>query len=278
MGYRISTFLPFAAWALAGAIGVATWPHVATAVLADSTAASLSPALPLADDFHPNVEPNLMVRRAVGAIQVDGRLDEVAWRHAIRAGNFCQIEPPQAEPPEVGTEVLVTYDETRVYFAFKAWDDPRAVHVSDATRDSIQDDDWVGLLLDTFGDASWAYEVAFNACGVVSDGRWTAQGTDRSFDLVCEAKGRLTNDGYQVEVGIPFTSLRLPERDVHEWRATFLRSHPRDRRREYSWAAIDRNSSCFSCRFGTLTGIRAIRRSAQFNVLDPIPDIEMGMR
>jgi hypothetical protein len=278
MGRRISKFLPPAVLTLVWVIAAVALPRVASAMLADSTAASLSPALPLDDGFHPNVEPDLPVRRAVGAIHVDGRLDEVAWRHAIRAGNFCQIEPPQAEPPEVGTEVLVTYDETRVYFAFKAWDNPRTVRVSSAARDSIQDDDWVGLLLDPFGDASWAYEIVFNACGTVSDGLWTAHGTDRSFDLVCEARGRVTNDGYQVEVAIPFTSLRLPERDVHEWRATFLRSHPRDRRREYSWAAIDRNAACFSCRFGTLTGIRAIRRSAQFNVLDPIPDIEMGMR
>jgi hypothetical protein len=246
-------------------------------LLSDSTAASLTPAVPI-EVFRPNIEPNLQIRRAAGSIHIDGRLDEPAWRQAARASNFCQIDPPQAEPPAVGTEVLVAYDDLQLYLGFRAWDSPGAVRASSVARDSIQDDDWVGVLLDPYGDASWAYEILFNPRGTTADCRWSAQGRDARFDLTLESKGVITTDGYQVEVAIPFSSLRYPERDVQAWRATFVRSQPRDRRREFSWAAIDRGAACFSCRFGTLSGIRGVRRSAQFNVLDPIPDIEMGMR
>lgn len=251
-------------------------PVHAALLLADSTAASLSPAVPV-DVFRPNIEPNLQVRRAAGTIHIDGRLDEPAWRVAARASNFCQIDPPQAEPPAVGTEVLVAYDDFRLYIGFRAWDSPGAVRATSVVRDAIQDDDWVGLRLDPYGDASWAYEILFNPLGTTADRRWSPHGGDAHFDLSLESKGVVTTDGYQVEVAIPFSSLRYPERDVQTWRATFLRSQPRDRRREFSWAAIDPGAACFSCRFGTLSGLSGVRRSAQFNVLDPIPDIEMGM-
>ncbi|MFH4134957.1 hypothetical protein WAI79_21345, partial [Acinetobacter baumannii] len=70
-------------------------------------------------------------------------------------------------------------------------------------------DDIVGVYLDTFNDRRRAYVLLFNPLGVQADGIFTeGRGEDLSVDIVMESKGTLTDDGYVVEVAVPFKSLR----------------------------------------------------------------------
>ena len=194
-------------------------------------------------------------------------LDEPAWQTAAHASGFCEITPGDNCKPAADTEALITYDENNLYLAFRAKDDPHAVRASLRDRDQIFADDWIGIILDTYGDAAWAYELFFNPLGIAGDLRWTPNGEDISFDLVMKSRGKLTSDGYVVEVEIPFASLRFPEVPEQNWRATFLRTHPRDSRRQYSWAKVSRDDPCFPCQFGTLHGIRGIRRATNLEIL-----------
>ena len=65
------------------------------------------------------------------------------------------------------------------------------------------------MFLDTFNDQRRAYVMFFNPLGVQADGILTEdKGEDYSVDIVMESKGMVTDDGYTVEVAIPFKSLR----------------------------------------------------------------------
>src|SRR5262245_61328303 len=54
--------------------------------------------------------------RAIGPINIDGKLDEDAWRDAPVAKNFTQSEPSQGEPATFDAEVKVLYDDDSIYF------------------------------------------------------------------------------------------------------------------------------------------------------------------
>lgn len=218
--------------------------------------------------FRPLETPELNVRRAPGPIEIDGELDDAGWADAARATGFSEEFPDSKAEPPVESEAWVTYDDEHLYVALVAYDDPATIRRSVVDRDDMWSDDYFGILLDTYGDATWAYFLFANPYGVQGDSRFaTAAGEDDDFDLVYETEARITDRGYQIEMAIPFESLRFPNRPEQEWRATFWRTRPRDSRATYTWAAMDRDEECFLCQFGTLRGIRGVEPGGSFEVL-----------
>jgi hypothetical protein len=89
---------------------------------------------------------------------IDGKLDDDVWKSAAVFKDFYQWRPSDTGTASARTEVFAGYDSRFIYFAFHAYDDPAKVRASVAKRDSIFDDDSVGLLIDTFNDKRRAYE------------------------------------------------------------------------------------------------------------------------
>ncbi len=222
-------------------------------------------------DFKPNVDPTLSLPRINAKIEIDGHLDEPAWSGAAIATNFVETYPGDLIKPDVKTEVLLMYDADNLYVGFHCYDDPATVRASLRERDNIFQDDYVGLILDTFGDAAWSYELFVNPLGIQGDLRMNVDGEeDMTFDMVYYSRGEITNDGWIVEVAIPFNSLRFPHRDRQTWRVDFWRNRPRSARQRMSWTEIDRNNPCFMCQFGTITGITGVEPG---NKLELIPAV-----
>lgn len=219
-------------------------------------------------EFRPLVRPSLHVTRAEGEIRVDGVLDDPGWGGAARVTEFSTNFPEEMGEPSVPGETWVTYDQENLYLAFVAYDDPSTIRASLRDRDNIWQDDYFGILLDTYGDASWAVFLFANPLGVQGDTRMsTTNGEDESYDLLYYSDGRITEDGYVIEMRIPFASLRFPDRENQEWRATFWRNRPRGSREQYTWAAIDRDDPCFLCQYGTLTGISGVEPGGALELL-----------
>lgn len=229
-------------------------------------------AAPLAAEgpFAPQERPVLQVPRIAEAPRIDGELDDPAWKQAARASGFSEVRPGDRVQPLAETEVLVAYDDRHLYLAFVAHDDPRAVRAAHRDRDEIWQDDNVGIILDTYGTASWSYQIFANPYGAQGDIRATNRGEDSSFDLLFESRGRLTERGYQVEMAIPFSSLSFPRGAKQAWRATFWRNHPRASRHQYSWAAIERGNPCFECQLGVLEGIEDVKPGAPLWLLPAV--------
>jgi hypothetical protein len=226
--------------------------------------------------FTPNDHPSLVVPKLVGDIKIDGIADEPGWAAAAVADNFCETRPGDQTEPAVGSEVRVTYDDTHLYLLFTAFDDPSQVRATMVERDNIFRDDYFGAVIDTYGDKAWAYELFVNPYGIQGDLRWTNNGEDESFDIVWESEGNITAEGWQVEVAIPFRSLRFPRKKEQTWLVTFWRDHPRESRRKFSWAKIDRDNPCWLCNFGTLTGIENVQPGGKLDILPSVIATESG--
>jgi hypothetical protein len=228
-------------------------------------------------DFRGNVRPTLRVPRTAGAIELDGALEDAGWAGAARADNFAEHFPNEGAAPAVRSEVWITYDDKHLYLAFLAFDEPSGIRASLRDRDEMWSDDYFGILLDTYGDAAWAYFLFANPLGVQGDSRFaTAGGEDDGFDIVFASEGRITPQGYQIEMAIPFASLRFPNRAVQTWRATFWRTRPRGSREQHTWALIDRDQPCFLCQFGTLTGIEGVRAGGALELLPSVVTSQTG--
>ncbi|MEE9161734.1 MAG: DUF5916 domain-containing protein, partial [Candidatus Neomarinimicrobiota bacterium] len=227
--------------------------------------------------FQPNVLPDLAVPRISTPIQVDGALDDPGWQEAARATNFTEYFPGDRTQPPIEMETLVSYDDTHLYLAFLVKDDPQTVRATLSDRDQMWSDDYVGILLDTYGDANWAYFIFANPLGIQGDSRFVSgTGEDDGIDLLYASDGMITNDGYQVEMAIPFSSLRFPKADVQSWKATFWITHPRGSRSQYSWAAIDRDDACWLCQWGTLSGIQGVEAARNFELLPSLVGSQVG--
>lgn len=229
--------------------------------------------------FTPNVSPTLVLHRTSGPITIDGRLDEAAWADAAHAENFTEVYPNELGRPRVATSAMVTYDDRNLYIGFIAKDDPSTIRASLHDRDEQWNEDYCGFILDTYGNASWAYEIFVNALGVQGDLLWPSNADeDTKFDMVFDARSQITEDGYRVEIAIPFSSLRFPDAPSQVWKGTFWRIHPRESRMEYSWAAIDRNNPCEFCQYGTILGIENVHPGGSLELLPAVVASSAGTR
>ncbi len=255
--------------------------HEIPLVLSAAGLALLLAAIPAeaGDNFVPIYNPELRASRVAGSIRIDGELDDPGWVDAGRADNFAEHRPGDQVQPPVDTEAYITYDDEYLYVAFLCYDDPAVVRASFCERDHIWSDDYVILLLDTYASQTWAYEIACNPYGVQGDLLWSTNGgEDVGYDLVYEAAGKINGVGYQVEMAIPFASLRFPGADEQNWRVDFWRNHPREVRGQYSWAAYDRDDPCWACQWGTVHGIRDVQPGRGIELLPSLVSTQAGYR
>ena len=104
---------------------------------------------------------------------IDGKLDDEIWKQAVVLKDFYQVQPGDNIAPSKPTEVMLGYDPKFLYIAFHCYDEPDKVRATIPKRDDIWNDDYVGILFDTFNDHRKAYEFDFNPLGVQADGIWT---------------------------------------------------------------------------------------------------------
>src|SRR6266404_1885648 len=210
---------------------------------------------------------------------IDGKLDDEVWKTAAVLKDFYQVQPGDNLIPENRTEVRLGYDTRFLYIAFHCFDDPSKVRANIAKRDNIWDDDYVGILFDTFNDQRRAYEFDFNPLGVQADGIWTeGQGEDFSLDLVMESKGMVTTDGYTIEVAIPFKSLRYVSGKDKLWGAHFWRRTKRLNNSLDMWIPLDRDKGSWLGQAGHLTGFEGISTERTLELIPSLTLSETGKR
>src|SRR5919112_1005962 len=208
-------------------------------------------------------------------LSVDGKLDEAVWRNAAVLAGFSQFSPTDGVPAADSTEVLVWYSPTAIYFGIRAFEAHGSVHATLADRDRIAADDYIQILLSTFNDSRQASVFAVNPFGVQSDGALVETGAtsgngfnnavvrrenaDLSPDFVFDSKGRLTDTGYEIEVRIPFKSLRFQPAQEQRWGINVTRQVQHSGA-EDSWAPAKRASASFLSQSGHLVGLTELRR------------------
>jgi hypothetical protein len=156
-------------------------------------------------------------------------------RQMLKINKFTQKEPKDGEPVSQPTEAYLGYTDKNFYAVFLAFDtQPRKLRARMLRRELIDDDDQVGLWLDTFQDHRHAYTFYANPYGIQQDGLWAEnQGGDNTFDTVWHTYAKITGNGYMVLIEIPFKSLRFKRAAAVNWGVILIRVIPRNSEHSY---------------------------------------------
>jgi hypothetical protein len=156
------------------------------------------------------------VTRTPVNIRLDGKLDEAAWLSADSITDFRQRDPSEGAPASERTVVRVLSTPAGLAVGWWCYDrDPSKIVRSQLRRDAeLRPDDYVSLGVDGLHDKRSAFYFRANANGALWDGEHIDfESGNESWDGVWDVRSRVTNDGYVVEMLVPWATLRYAEGD-----------------------------------------------------------------
>jgi len=228
------------------------------ALLATSAARAAEPPSPY----------NLQIPSFAKAPKIDGMIETEIWDAAVRMESFTQFEPQEGAGPSERTIGYVGYDKDNLYLAFRCFDsDPEAVRACLTQRDQSRGDDGVRVFIDTFNDKKRAFVFEINPCGIQNDGVYTEtrrmggrggmgggggfEMYDKNWDTFFVADARIDDQGYTVEIAIPFKSLRFPNTPIQTWGLQIQRTIRR-KNEEIFWRPRTRSVNGFLVQAGAI--------------------------
>ncbi len=251
--------------------------------------------------------PTLRPTRTEVRPDIDGRLDDVVWRNAVRVTEFVQESPLEGAPASEDTEAWISYDSQNLYLAVHVhYEDPGIMRATRVDRDQSWRDDNVTVYFDPFLDQQRAYAFSVNGYNVQGDEIINARGRsgrggggrgggggggggggfrrsgipfgDRSWDALFDSGAQIVDDGFTAEMAIPFKSLRYPQRgrDVpHRWAFQIVREI-RQKDENAVWAPISRGVSGFLPQMGLLEGMTNLSMSRNLEIMPVATGIQLG--
>jgi hypothetical protein len=209
---------------------------------------------------------------------VDGNLDDEVWRQAAVLDSFTHGRPIEGIHDTLGTTCLVLYDDQNLYVGFRAHDDPKLVQAPIVPRDQAWQGDWVGMSIDTYHDRQRSVFLTANPVGIQMDGV-DREGADSDMapDFQYVSKGRVTDQGYEVEFAIPFKSLRFPNHSPVTFGFNAIRDVRRNGTHMY-WAPIRRDINSYHTQIGALENLDGVRPGRNVEVNPTMTGTQEGTR
>ena len=206
--------------------------------------------------------------RAPAPPVIDGVIASNEWSGALVFDHWVQTKPGDNIAPAGATVAYIWYDHANLYLAVRAWDERAKLRYRLHERDAVvaQGQDFINIQLDTFNDRRRAFTFAVNPLGVQGDGVEIEGSGFTEWDGQFDTSGQILEDGWSIEVRIPFASLRYPGNAEQRWGLNLSRSYGRADMQDSPWPR-NRDLACALCQMLTLTGIRDIdaSRAVEFN-------------
>jgi hypothetical protein len=225
-------------------------------------------------ELHAQSLSNYNIPRVDLKPRIDGQIGQEEWSQATRIPVNIETNPNDNVPAEVEAQALLMEDGEVLYVAFIALDpDPDQIRAFYRDRDSMWNDDWVSIVLDTFNDERRAFEFFANPYGVQADAiQDDVNGDeDESWNAIWNSAGQINEDGYVVEMAIPMKQLRFTPSETNQtWGIDLVRFYPRDRGTRIANNPRDRNISCYICQISKAEGFANLTRSRNLEIIPTI--------
>ena len=215
-------------------------------------ALALLASIPLAAFAQAPDRPGMPAAKVDTAPALDGDvLGDPVWQTIDPQTEFIQNTPDDGLPVSQKTELRLAYTSDAVYVSFVCYDDPAAIIVSDARRDSgLDETDGVKFIFDTYRDGQNGFVFGTNPAGMEYDGQLSKGDSGSSFgfagggfnlnwDGVWDVRTEVGDYGWSAEFRIPLKTIRYPSEDVQDWGANFERRIQRRHEVAY-WAPLGR--------------------------------------
>ena len=165
--------------------------------------------------------------RLTEPLEFDGRLDDAIYDRVPGVGNFIQALPLEGEPATEDTEVWVFFDDDAVYIAGRNWDSqPERMVATEMRRDNfgIFNNENLAVIFDTFYDRRNAFFFYMNPIGGFFDGLIVDErSVNRDWTAVWDSRAARFENGWTMEMRIPFKTLRYVRGGPQVWGINFRR-------------------------------------------------------
>ena len=148
---------------------------------------------------------------------IDGVLDEPFWTLVDPITGFLQRDPVDGAPASETTEVRIAYTPTALYFGMTMHDsEPSLIRGNILQRGGwIDKDDNIRIALDTYDDDRNAYMFEVGVLGTQDDALISDESsTDWNWDGIYTTEARITDEGWVLEIEIPFTTIRFDDTEA----------------------------------------------------------------
>ena len=148
--------------------------------------------------------------------KIDGDLNDEAWQTAAKVTGFWRTDRDQLA--EEQTEVLICYDDTAIYVAFICHDSqPNLIRAQQRKRGgAFQSDDFITINIDPLNQplVGGGNFYAFSVNPLGTQNEWVPGGAAEKIEWRgdWQARAKITEKGWQVEMAIPFRIFRLPRK------------------------------------------------------------------
>ncbi|WP_138433430.1 DUF5916 domain-containing protein [Winogradskyella algicola] len=210
----------------------------------------------------------LNITRASKKPKIDGVLDDKIWENAEIATGFIQFRPDIGNtlPTEQRTEVKMSYDDDAIYVAAYLYDDPTKIMKQLTTRDNFGQNDFFAVVLNPNNDAQNDTQFFVFSSGQQADAIANPSiGEDFSWNAVWQSAVQIVNDGWIVEIEIPYRTLRFPDQEEPTWGLQFHRHFRRDRS-QYTWNEFDPTQGNIGLYHGELKGLKNLKPPVRLNL------------
>ena len=206
---------------------------------------------------------------------VDGLLSEGEYHSALPFTLYNEISPNPNGAPPVLTKTWVMRDEEALIIGFECpLVDSTHLRANVQPRDEAWGDDFVGIVMDLFGDLRNTVFIASNAHGVQIDLRNNNPNVDNDevfdigYNLTYETATSISGNLWQLEMRIPFSSLQFENKEQQRWRIGFFREYYVGAQQHRAASMVrDFNNPCFDCQFNDFLLLTGIRSSARRDIL-----------
>ena len=206
------------------------------------------------------VKKKINAIKTKNSIKIDGELSDSEWQNVPVAKNFVMFDPDNGKPEtkELRTEVKVLYDDDAIYIGATLYDnEPDKILKEISERDDLGAADLFGVFINGFNDGQQEYSFNVTASNGQLDLIRTPNGEDDTWDAIWHSHTKITNQGWQVEIKIPYAALRFSKEDKQTWGIQFFREVHR-LRQKFTWNPVDNRKGAFTQQAGILEGIEKI--------------------
>lgn len=159
-----------------------------------------------------STDPIYTLQRITSPITLDGFPDEVAWQQ-IEPLPLTMYQPVYRGEMTEYSEIKVAYDDEYFYVSGKLYDkEPDKIIANTIYRDRYSGDETFAIILDTFNDnenARWFFvtPTGVRVDQLISKDSEGEGSINRNWTTYWDAATQITDEGWFVEIRIPFSSL-----------------------------------------------------------------------
>jgi Domain of unknown function (DUF5916) len=215
--------------------------------------------------FSQQEKKKIAAQRISKSLKIDGILDEPEWKTTQVADKFTALRPTPFVPenPANKSEVYFLYNDEGLYVGGYFHEDKKDSIASELIgRDGFGNNDFVGVIFDTYNDKINGFEYFVTPLGEQMDAKQApnqnGNSEDFSWNAVWQSGAKIHNDGWSFEIFLPYSAIRFGKKKVQDWGLNIVRKRQKSGQQLF-WQSIDPTANGFLTQEGMLTGLTDIK-------------------